>query len=231
GQNVFHIGDVEYDLANGVIRLLRPQGDCRKTSLAYWANAKQANYSVIDIEFASREEPHTRGEVYVNGQRMRAIFDTGDAVSVLTPEAARRAGVTLDSPGVRKAGIWYGMGHNVTQSWIAPFDSFKIGDEEVQHTQLRIGELLRDTDMLVGADFFLSHRILVASSQRKLYFTYNGGPVFNLTVTPGSVAGAAAGSAEPEAAAAAGAEEQLDAAGYARRGAAESSRHDFEHAI
>ena len=34
--------------------------------------------------------------------------------------------------------------------------------------------------MLIGADFFLSHRIYVASSQRKLYFTYNGGPVFNL---------------------------------------------------
>jgi tetratricopeptide (TPR) repeat protein len=34
--------------------------------------------------------------------------------------------------------------------------------------------------MLVGADFFLSHRVFVANSQRKLYFTYNGGPVFKL---------------------------------------------------
>ncbi len=34
--------------------------------------------------------------------------------------------------------------------------------------------------MILGADFFLSHHILVASSQRKLYFTYNGGPVFDL---------------------------------------------------
>ena len=47
--------------------------------------------------------------------------------------------------------------------------------------------------MLIGADFFLSHRIYVASSQRKLYFTYNGGPVFNLD-TPG--AATTAGAAE-----------------------------------
>ena len=42
--------------------------------------------------------------------------------------------------------------------------------------------------MLLGADFFLSHRILVSNSQHKLYFTYNGGPVFQLD--RGAVAGA-----------------------------------------
>ena len=32
--------------------------------------------------------------------------------------------------------------------------------------------------MLLGADFLRSHRVLVAHSQRKIYFTYAGGPVF-----------------------------------------------------
>src|SRR5215472_16287755 len=40
GQNVFRLGDVEYDLANGTIAILRTHGECRKTSLAYWANGK-----------------------------------------------------------------------------------------------------------------------------------------------------------------------------------------------
>jgi tetratricopeptide (TPR) repeat protein len=72
------------------------------------------------------------------------------------------------------------------QTWIAPFDSFKVGDnEEIHHTRLRIGDLSAvDTDMLLGADFFLSHRVYVASSQHRLYFTYNGGPVFNLEAPP-----------------------------------------------
>jgi hypothetical protein len=38
--------------------------------------------------------------------------------------------------------------------------------------------------MPLGTDYFLSHHIYVANSQRKLYFTYNGGPVFNLTFSP-----------------------------------------------
>jgi tetratricopeptide (TPR) repeat protein len=45
--------------------------------------------------------------------------------------------------------------------------------------------------MLIGPDFFLSHRIYVANTRQKLYFTYNGGPVFNLThLKPGAAPGA-----------------------------------------
>jgi hypothetical protein len=32
--------------------------------------------------------------------------------------------------------------------------------------------------MLLGADFLRSHRVLVARSQKKMYFTYEGGTVF-----------------------------------------------------
>ena len=86
-----------------------------------------------------------------------------------------------------------------------------------------------DTDMLIGADFFLSHRIYVASSQRKLFFTYNGGPVFNLGApAPSKTA------AEPPAAESAGdgfSAEPTDAAGFSRRGTAFAARRDFEHAL
>ena len=43
---------------------------------------------------------------------------------------------------------------------------------------------LENADMLLGADFFLSHHVLVSNSQQKIYFTYNGGPVFMLNVKP-----------------------------------------------
>ena len=32
--------------------------------------------------------------------------------------------------------------------------------------------------MLLGADFLRAHRVLIAHSQRKIYFTYAGGTVF-----------------------------------------------------
>ena len=50
--------------------------------------------------------------------------------------------------------------------------------------------------MLLGDDFFLSHRVYVANSQRKLYFTYNGGPVFALNARKNAPADSAATAAE-----------------------------------
>jgi tetratricopeptide (TPR) repeat protein/predicted aspartyl protease len=256
GQNVFRLaGDVEYDLANGVIRLMRAD-DCRKSVLAYWALDRP--YSVIDIEHATPASPHTAGVAFVNGSKIRVIFDTGAATSMLTLEAAKRAGVTPESEGVVAGGVTFGIGRQYVKTWIAPFPSFRIGDEEVRNTRLRIGaSAMRGVDMLIGADFFLSHRVYVANSQGKLYFTYNGGPVFNLTSTPTALAsgsapngaaasdttpssaaptgsashGAAPGGARAETPAPAGADQPTDAAGFSRRGAAFAARHDFEHAI
>jgi tetratricopeptide (TPR) repeat protein len=236
GQNVFRLGDVDYDLANGVISILRTHGDCRKASLAYWANAKHLPYSEIEIDSASAERPHTMGVAYLNGSRIRVMFDTGAEGSFLSLDASRHAGITPESPGVTPGGMWYGVGRHPVRTWIAPFASFKIGDEEIRNTHLRIGdEELRDTDMLIGADFFLSHHVLVASSQRKLYFTYNGGPVFNLTTTapaPSATEPGASRRAGPGAAATQPAlQEPLDAAGYARRGSASASRREYEPAL
>jgi predicted aspartyl protease len=233
GQNVFRLGDTEYDLANGAIRILRPQGDCKRSGLAYWANSEGKPYSVIDIDFASAARPHNEGTAYVNGQKIRVLFDTGAATSILTLQAAKRAGITPDSPGVTPGGPSYGIGRRVGPSWLAPFASFKIGDEEIRNTRLRIADVaLLGVDMLVGADFFLSHRIYVATSQRRLYFTYNGGPVFNLSSPPAPTpqdaaapAPAAAGTAAPSA------NEPQDAAAWARRGSASAARHDYEHAL
>ena len=238
GQNVFRMADVEYDLANGVIRLVKPKGDCKRTGLAYWAEAAQKPFSVIDIEAADVRQPHTKSFAYLNGVKIRVIFDTGAAQSLLTLDAAKRAGITRTSAGVTDGGYSYGLGHKVTRTWLTRFSSFKIGDEEIHHAELRFGDAdLFGADMLIGADFFLSHRVYVASSQNRLYFTYNGGPVFDLSAArePPAAARAEAGSgtsAEPPAAdAAMRLDEPTDAAGFARRGAASDARHDYDAAI
>ncbi|HEU4625481.1 MAG TPA: aspartyl protease family protein [Steroidobacteraceae bacterium] len=221
GQNVLQVGDVEYDLANGVIRLMRPD-DCRRAMMAYWVQPPQS-FSVVDIKEGTPIEPHTRGVAYVNGKRIRVMFDTGAMMSILTLRAAERAGVTPQTAGAEPAGLMRGVGTDAIQTWIAPFASFKIGDEDVPNAKLRIGDLrLGNADMLIGADFFLSHRIYVANEQRKLYFTYNGGPVFNLehTIETSTAAALSAPSEEP-----------TDAAGFARRGAAFAARNNYKQAI
>jgi tetratricopeptide (TPR) repeat protein len=180
GQNVLHIADVEYDLGQGFIRLMKPLGCGKGAMLAYWVNASTP-YSAVDIESTTPQRPFATGAAFINGTPIRVMFDTGAGVSTLSLKAAARVGIKPDSPGVVYAGQAYGIGRNTIPNYIAPFSSFKIGDEEIRNTRLRIADIdLPNADMLIGPDFFLSHRIYVANRQHKLYFTYNGGPVFNL---------------------------------------------------
>lgn len=88
--------------------------------------------------------------------------------------------------------------------------------------------------MMIGADFLLSHRVYVANSQHKLYFTYIGGPVFNLDqAAAGDQAGAQTTAAAAPAPAISGAatDQPVDADGFARRAAASDARHEYAAAI
>ena len=40
GQNFLAIADVEYDFANGVLRIAYPNDDCKGAPLAYWAGSQ-----------------------------------------------------------------------------------------------------------------------------------------------------------------------------------------------
>ncbi|HLZ83703.1 MAG TPA: aspartyl protease family protein [Caulobacteraceae bacterium] len=222
GQNILGVADVEYDLAHGAVRVMRPH-DCVSRHLAYWAEGP--NYSVVEIEAAPFRK--TIGVAAVNGVRIRVEFDSGAQSSTLTTAGARRIGLDPHAPGVVSAGVSGGVGRRLVQTWIAPVDSFKIGDEDIRHTRLRLTDTdIGDIDMLLGADFFLSHRIYVANDQRKVYFTYNGGPVFNLEVAPIAQGGTALPAAAQGSAA-----EPSDAAAFARRGTAFASRRQYEKAI
>lgn len=224
GQDILQHFDVEYDLADGVIRLGIPHG-CSGTMLAYWG--KDAPISIMPIEIAEGLDAHIKGTVLVNGVKLHAMFDTGADTTVLSVAAAKRVGVRTDSPGVVVGEMNSGIGRRRVRSWIAPFDSVEIGGIKVLRTKLSIGDFdLGDADLLVGADFFLSTRVMVSNSQHKMYFTYNGGRMFNLAhvakgaVAPTSAAASAVALAEPK-----------DADGYARRGAALLARGEVERAI
>jgi predicted aspartyl protease len=180
GQNMLGAADVEYDLANGVIRLFHPDG-CGGAVLAYWLKPDQA-YSVIDIEPTTPQAPNAKARARLNGAGITVVFDTGSPRSMLSRAAAGRGGVTPASPGTTPAGYASGVArHSALATWRGTFASFKLGDEEIRNTPLIFGAIgLEDADMLIGTDFFLAHHVYVANSQHKLYFTYNGGPVFNL---------------------------------------------------
>jgi predicted aspartyl protease len=177
GENLFSLADAEFDLANGVIRLFRAQG-CAKVSLAYWA--KDA-FSQIDIDRIEKPDYKILGRASVNGHPIRVIFDTGAGASTLITQAATAAGVSLGGTTGQSVHEGGGIGRAKVKTVVAQIGDFTIGDEDIRNTSLRVGDYDFDNaDMLIGLDFFMSHRVFVSNSQGKLYFTYNGGPVFKL---------------------------------------------------
>jgi tetratricopeptide (TPR) repeat protein len=227
GQQILGKFDVEYDLANGVVRLFTPKDCGASDNLGYW-NPAQVDF--IQIEPIAPPSYQIVGPASLNGMKINVLFDSGTPRSGMTVSAARRAGVRTDGPGVVSAGDTGGVGSRIINAWIAPFDSFAIGAEAVKNTRLRIASFeLEDADMLLGVDFFLSHHIYVARSQNRLYFTYNGGPVFNLEQgaappTPQGQAGIAAPPAQD-------AEAPKSAEDFVRRAAAHVARHEYDAAI
>ena len=226
GQNILGMGEVEYDLPHGAVRLIRTTG-CGGASLAYWTGGKGASF--ISIQPMDDDNRATIGRVLINGHEVKVLFDTG-ARSSLTYPGAVASGVKLAGEDVEAPQTVSGIGNATGKAWIAPIASFKIGDEEIRNTRLAVLDVQLDVGMLLGVDFFLSHRVLVSNTQHRLYFTYEGGPVFNVTATAltrdnDTGVEHAAAPVSPELA------EPTDADGYARRAAASLARRDAQHAI
>jgi len=189
GDDFLHKADIEFDLAHNKVRLFQPK-DCEKASLAYWATDGTA--SAVPIEPVDETRPQIVVTVQVNGRPIKALLDSGATNSVLDKWEAGKAGVALDAPGVTAVNA---ARTGPPTSWSAPIQTFVIGDEMIRDTALSIADLYKEATytpfgsrapknvdemqpMLLGADFLRAHRVLVSHSQKKMYFTYVGGPVF-----------------------------------------------------
>ena len=196
GEDFFQAFDVEFDLAHNAVRLFQAH-ECDGKSLAYWTNAA----SEVALDEIDANRPQIIVPIEVNGRALSALLDSGAHLSLLERTGAARVGVTPETPGVVAGGRITGLGKNAVDAWIGPIKSFAIGNETIEDTQIRFSDTLKESkytvtgssipvrprvsyDMILGVDFLRSHRLLVAHSQRKVYFTYAGGPVFQLNQPP-----------------------------------------------
>lgn len=221
GANFLDALDLDIDLAQGKLHLMKPGGDCHKTSLGWWA--KDGVYQTADLDPSSRSnDRRSFVTVTINGKPFRAALDTGATATVLSRHAAERAGIDLDAPSVKASYATSGLGAKSYKTWIAPIDIFTVGTETIQHSRMQvmdgnIGEGAEAPDMLLGVDFFLAHHMFIANSQHRIYFTYNGGRVFSLAQAP-------KGSDVQDVAAAGALDTPVTAADYALRGQSHLSR-------
>ncbi|TWB50949.1 retropepsin-like aspartic protease family protein [Nitrospirillum viridazoti] len=191
GMDLLERYDMEFDVAHNLLSLYKPE-NCDNDVLAYWSDT----YNVTDMDSVRGNRSRIRVPVLVNGQTVHAELDSGASITVLDEGVARRVGIDVIAGDAAKAGNLQGANGYSVETHIGTFDSFSIGDETIRHAKLRVTDLYNrvgttyvgsrlstsygDTDMYLGADFLRSHRVYIASSQRKVYFTYQGGPVFQV---------------------------------------------------
>ena len=183
--------DLEISYATRQISFFHPL-NCDAAFLAYW----NPDASVVPFGPMATTESKPWFFVEVNGQKLRAIIDSGAWRTMIDRAAAARAGITESSPGVIKVpGRVTGIGKHELDTWSASFDSVTIGAETIRHSRIIVADLydsiMRDApsarqaervgqlpEILLGADFLKSHRVLFAMAQRRIYVTYEGGAVF-----------------------------------------------------
>jgi hypothetical protein len=177
GEDFFRQFDVEFDLSDNAVRLFQSR-DCSGQSLAYWneAGADQLAFESSDLQ------PQILVPVRLNGSVISAVLDSGASSTVVDKTVAARLGVHPDSPSVVYRGKRSGIGEELVDGWIAPFASLEIGKEIISNPKIELADLGKATafaglvaepPMLLGLDFLRRHRVLVAHSQRKMYFTDN----------------------------------------------------------
>lgn len=186
GANLLDFADLEIDLAGGKLTLFKAD-HCGKAMLAYWVK-DGSEYNVADLDQSdSRYDRRTFLSATINGKEVRALLDSGAGATVLSRSAAERVGIDLNAPDVKAGGHTSGIGAKLVKTWIARVDSFSVGTEIIQHSQMQIiDETLDDADLVLGVDFLLAHRMFIANRVGKAYFSYNGSRVFSFAAAPSS---------------------------------------------
>jgi tetratricopeptide (TPR) repeat protein/predicted aspartyl protease len=222
GRDILSMADTEYDLAQGVVRLSFPKGECDKTNLAYWAG--EAPVIVVPLDWEQhRGDTAIRIYVSINATRTLTLLDTGAPRTSLTLKAARRAGI--EERDLTPSGRVGGAGEGRAKSWSGTVAMFELGGEKIANNRLQIDDTDNtDQGLVVGLDYFLSHRIYVSRLQRQVYVTWNGGPVFAQgRATPGDYDARYAALPKDVA--------KDDADALARRGAAAIAAGNYERAL
>lgn len=171
--------DLEIALKDRQFKFFRNYG-CTDTYLAYWSP------DAMEIPFGgtAAKHPNPHLMIEINGVKMEAMIDTGATSTSMTRRAAERAGIEVGGSNAPKTGTSSGIGAQLIDRWTTEVATFTIGSETIKNAHIGIrdnapqGALNGSTEVLIGGDFLLAHRVLIAMSQKRFYISYLGGEVF-----------------------------------------------------
>lgn len=172
--------DIEIDWSKNVLRFFHPENCAPNAPLAYWD--QEANTVPLDIE--AEQSPII--EVMLNGQKLRALISSGSTSTMVDLVHLNNSGITFQQG--EKLHDVNGIGENPMPAWRAQFDLLQIGNYQLakprfkvadfwgnlakqDHSQKNANSMRKNYQMVLGADFLRTHRVLFATSQKKLYFS------------------------------------------------------------
>ncbi len=176
--------DIEFDFPHSTVRVFKPQG-CKGGEIVYWGG----NFSSVDLDLRDRFDVHIGDKV------LHGSLSPGDEVTFITKEGAFRTDLNLQAAGKLPTGMLDSGVLKPIDVSIARLPDLTLGDETIKHAALAVGDIFSNNhreytgsrvdvavidrpEVIVGSDFARSHRIYWASGERKMYFAYQGGPVF-----------------------------------------------------
>ena len=172
--------DIEIDWSKSVLRFFHPENCAPDAPLAYW----DQDAIVVPLEIDAEQSPII--EVMLNGQKLRARISSGSTATMVDLAHLKKSGIAFQQ-GEKLPDV-SGIGENQMQAWRAQFDllqigtyqlakpSFKVADfwgnlAKQDNTQKNADSMRKNYQMVLGADFLRTHRVLFATSQKKLYFS------------------------------------------------------------
>jgi hypothetical protein len=187
GNDFWSKADVEFDLPHKRVAMYQNKG-CDGAPTPWSATPDQVN-------LRGSNAFQTMLQVEIDGVPLLALLDSAAPQTVMSWRTARQLGVTPSDPDLVRSGRWRGLDGKPVEIRTHTFRSFKIGEEEIQRPRIAVAELVAESrgdtgshlsqdggwDLLLGADWLNAHRVYVQSRERKLWFTYEGGPVFRPT--------------------------------------------------
>lgn len=193
GEDFFSRYSVEFDLAHHAVRLFT-EAHCAVESLPYWATRYE--------QVALLESPHLANEIVfnvsVNHRVTRARLDSGSYDTHIDTALAKAAGVVVVDEHV---GEMNGIGTGTLAVATGRVDFFQIGDEIIRNVVVNLDEVNKYQtsvktgsristqdhpfdDVFVGADFLLSHRVLISTEHKVMVFSFEGGPALQRLERP-----------------------------------------------
>lgn len=158
--------DMELNLRDKQIKFFKAT-HCANQFLAYW----DAEASSVPLRLAGNGKLPMI-DVFVDGVRLRALVDSGADVTTIYSSVLPKLGLSVHADGMIAGKNGGGIGPTSFKTYSYRFKSFSIGGKQFLNPELSVIERQdKDIDMLLGADFLRTHRVLMAPSQDKLYFS------------------------------------------------------------